>query len=83
MGYLLARNNLGLGCLAIKCDPGHRLVALKREIIQRIGYGPVELITISRPVAYLEYAPYAILDTEDEFIRAVMELYETTKEEPQ
>ena len=39
----------------------------------------MELITISRPQAYLEYAPYHIVATEDEFIRAVIKLYESIK----
>lgn len=80
MSYLIARCCDGIGCIAFRTPHGPPLVALKKKLIGIIGYGPVELITISRPQAYLEYAPYHIAATEDAFIRAVIKLYESVKE---
>ena len=40
---------------------------LKRELNRAVGYKGVQLVTISRPTAYGEYAPYHFVDTEQEF----------------
>lgn len=79
MSYLIARCCDGIGCIAFRIPHGPSLVALKKKLIGIIGYGPVELITISRPQAYLEHAPYHVAATEDEFIRTVIKLYESIK----
>jgi hypothetical protein len=42
-------------------------VELKRELNREVGYKGVQLVTISRPTAYGEYAPYHFVDTEQEF----------------
>ena len=39
-----------------------------------MGYKGIELITISRPTAYGEYAPYQFIDTEQEFEKIVRDL---------
>ena len=39
-----------------------------------MGYKGIELITISRPTAYGEYAPYQFVDTEQEFEEIVRDL---------
>lgn len=82
MCYLVARHFEKTGCIAIKVSHGPQLVALKRKLLRHIGYGSVELVTISRPMAYLEYAPFYIAATEDAFIEAVTKLCEPTREEP-
>lgn len=46
---------------------GKHLVELKRELNKAVGYKGVQLVTISRPTAYGEYAPYHFVDTEQEF----------------
>ena len=46
---------------------GKHLVELKRELNTEVGYKGVQLVTISRPTAYGEYAPYHFADTEQEF----------------
>ena len=43
------------------------MVELKRRLNKVVGYKGIELITISRPTAYGEYAPYQFVDTEQEF----------------
>ena len=53
--------------IALKTTHGKHLVELKRELNQAVGYQGVQLVTISRPTAYGEYAPYHFVDTEQEF----------------
>lgn len=50
------------------------LVELKRELNNIVGYKGVQLVTISRPTAYGEYAPYHFVDTEQEFKTLVIGL---------
>ena len=64
MCYLVAKDRDAYGCFALKTTHGKHLVELKRELNQAVG---VQLVTISRPTAYGEYAPYHFLDTEQEF----------------
>lgn len=44
---------------------------LKQELNAVVRGKHIELITISRPAAYGEYAPYTFADTEVEFCRLV------------
>ena len=46
------------GYFALKTTHGKHLVELKRELNKAVGYKGVQLVTISRPTAYGEYAPY-------------------------
>ena len=52
---------------ALKTTHGKHLVELKKELNQAVRYQGVQLVTISRPTAYGEYAPYHFVDTEQEF----------------
>lgn len=67
MAYLIARKRESHGCFALKINHGKNLVELKKRLNQAVGYKGIELITISRPTAYVEYAPYQFIDTEQEF----------------
>lgn len=40
-----------------------------------VGYKDVQLVTISRPTAYIEYVPYHFVDTEEEFKALVKGLH--------
>lgn len=80
MCYLIAKHFNGIGCVAFRIPHGPPLVALKKKLISIIGLNTIELITISRPVAYLEYGPYSVVATEEEFVHAVIQLYESTRE---
>ena len=81
MCYLIARYCNGIGCIAFRTPHGPPLLALKKRLIGMIGFESVELITISRPMAYLEYSPYNVVTTEDTFIHSVVRLYESVKEQ--
>lgn len=71
MCYLIAKDRDAHGCYALKTKHGKRLVEIKRELNQAVGYRGVQLITISRPTAYGEYAPYHFVDSEQEFTSLV------------
>lgn len=71
MCYLVAKDRDAHGCFALKTKHGKHLVELKRELNQAVGYQGVQLVTISRPTAYGEYAPYHFVDTEQEFCMLV------------
>ena len=67
MCYLVAKDRYAHGCFALKTTHGKHLAELKRELNRVVGYKGVQLVTISRPTAYGEYAPYHFVDTEQEF----------------
>ena len=67
MCYLIAKDRDAHGCYALKTKHRQHLVEMKRELNKAVGYKGVQLVTISRPTAYGEYAPYRFIDTEQEF----------------
>lgn len=67
MCYLIAKERDGYGCLALKTKHGEHLANLKSELDDAVGLKGVQLVTLSRPMAYMEYAPYHFVDTEQEF----------------
>ena len=71
MCYVVAKDTRKRGCYALKTQHGKGLVALKKELNDRVNHAYMQIVTISRPSAYGEYAPYQIMDTEQDFIRAV------------
>lgn len=74
MCYLIATDKNGHGCYALKTNHGQALVELKRQLNQiAISHG-IQLVTISRPNAYGEYAPYIFVADEAAFIQAVQDL---------
>jgi len=71
MCYLIAKDVDKHGCYALKTTHGEHLVALKRMLNKVVGEKGVQLVTISRPSAYGEYAPYMFIEREQDFIRVV------------
>lgn len=74
MCYLIAKDRESHGCYALKTEHGKSIVELKRKLNKAVGYKGVQLVTLSRPTALGEYAPYHFIDTEEEFERLVMAL---------
>lgn len=74
MCYLIAKDRESHGCYALKTEHGKSIVELKRKLNKAVGYKRVQLVTLSRPTAFGEYAPYHFIDTEEEFERLVMAL---------
>lgn len=67
MCYLVAKDRDTHGCFALKTTHGKHLAELKSELDDAVGLKGVQLVTLSRPTAYMEYAPYHFVDTEQEF----------------
>ena len=71
MCYLVAKNKNAHGCYALKTVHGVHLVDLKRQLNQFAVPHGIQLVTISRPTAYGEYAPYTFAKDEEEFGKLV------------
>lgn len=74
MCYLIAKNIDSEGCVALRTTHGKHLAEFKRSIEKKVGYDKIQLVTISRPSAYVEYEPYHIVDSEQEFESAVEQI---------
>lgn len=80
MCYVVTKDRYAHGCYAYKTRQGRHLVELKRELNDAVGFQGAQIMTISRPEAYMEYAPYQIIEDEQEFIRLVKALRDTSAE---
>ena len=80
MCYVVTKDRYAHGCYAYKTRKGRHLVELKRELNDAVGFQGVQIMTISRPEAYMEYAPYQIIEDEQEFIRLVKALRDASAE---
>lgn len=67
MCYLVAKRVDAAGCIALRTSHGKHLVEFKTEIATKIGYEKIQLVTINRPSAYVEYEPYHFVKTKEEF----------------
>ena len=65
--YLVAKAPKKRGCYALKTTHGKHLVELKRTLNAAVRERGIQLVTISRPTAYGEYAPYTFAKSEEEF----------------
>ena len=74
MCYLVSKNKNTHGCDALKTRHGRHLVEMKRRMNQQVAAKGIQLVTISRPTAYGEYAPYTFLDDENEFEKMVQKM---------
>ena len=74
MCYLIAKDKNGHGCYALKTVHGKALVELKRGLNKTAVPNGIQLVTISRPNAYGEYAPYHFVKDEAAFADAVQAL---------
>ena len=60
-GIKIADQTMGFGGI------GRKAKVDRERARAEVGYKGVQLVTISRPTAYGEYAPYHFVDTEQEF----------------
>ena len=70
MCYVVAKNANKIGSVAIRM----KLVQLKEEMNDQYLSKHIQFVTISRPSAYGEYAPYHFVDTIPEFKAEVAKL---------
>ncbi|MDO5397558.1 MAG: hypothetical protein Q4G33_06485 [bacterium] len=71
MCYLIAKKINDIGSIALRTTHGKNLSEFKRQIERKVGYGEIQLITISRPSAYGEYEPYHFVNTKEDFVKAI------------
>ena len=71
MCYLIAKDPERHGCYALKTSHGKALVELKKLLNSEVGIKGIQLVTISRPTAYGEYAPYSFAKDSAEFVGLV------------
>lgn len=71
MCYLVAKDTAKHGCYALKTMHGKHLVELKRFLNELVVAKGIQLVTISRPTAFGEYAPYRFAQNEEEFVSLV------------
>ena len=76
--YLFAKKVDDFGCIALRTAHGKHLAEFKRKIIAKVGYERIELVTLSRPSAYVEYEPYHFVDTEEAFLELVEKMQRET-----
>lgn len=74
MPYLVAKDFYRHGCYAMPVEHGPELVELKHDLQAATSLEHLQLVTISRPAAYGEYAPYTIIKDREEFIRLVLQM---------
>ena len=68
MCYILAKDANDHGCVAWKTKPGKELGNLKSILEKLVAGKHIQIVTISRPIAYGEYAPYSFVETKKELI---------------
>lgn len=74
MCYLVVKNKSKRGCIALKTTHGQHLVSLKRTLNDSLKEKGIQIVTISRPTAFGEYAPYSFAQSESEFISAAQKM---------
>lgn len=67
MCYVVVKNKNKHGCYALKAKHGKELVQLKNKLENNVGED-VQIVLISRPTAYGEYAPYSFAESEKELM---------------
>lgn len=72
MCYVVAKDRNKQGCFALKARIGKHLSDYTRSLNASIRKEGIQIIIISRPTAYGEYAPYRFVDTEEKFREIVL-----------
>ena len=74
MIYLVAKNKNRRGCYALKTSNGTHIAGIKRQLYKELGSKGVQIVTVRRPTAFGEYAPYNFVQNESEFMNKAKEL---------
>lgn len=69
---IVAKDRNKQGCVALKSRIGKHLSEYTRSLNASLPREGIQIIVISRPTAYGEYAPYSFVDTEEEFRNRVL-----------
>ena len=71
MCYVVIKDIYKQGCVAYKTKLGKGLAELIRELNQLAPRRGIQVVTISRPTAYGEYAPYSFVESSEDLKEAV------------
>ena len=74
MCYLVAKKFKKQGSIALEIQHGKELSDLSRSLTLQTLKNNVQIVTISNPEAYKEYAPYTIIKDKEEFQKQVLAL---------
>ena len=74
MCYILAKDVNKHGCVAFKTKFGNELEKLSNELDKMVSGKGIQIVVISRPTAYGEYAPYSFVSTKEELISVVSKM---------
>lgn len=66
MCYVIAKDINKQGCIAYKTKLGKDLSQLTKELNHIAPRKGIQIVTISRPTAYGEYAPYSFVENKEE-----------------
>ena len=69
--YIIAKDINKRGCVALKTKIGQELADLNEELNRIVTKRSIQIVVISRPTAYGEYAPYSFVQNSDELKEAV------------
>ena len=71
MCYVIAKDVNKHGCIAFKTRLGKSTADLTKELNILAPRRGIQIVTISRPTAYGEYAPYSFVESKEEMKEAV------------
>lgn len=71
MCYLVAKDKNKHGSIAFKTRHGEHMAILSDQLDREVEGKGIQIVTISRPSAYGEYAPYKFAKSEEEFKQLV------------
>lgn len=74
MRYLVAKDKNKHGCYTLKTTHGELFAHLKRELNKNLVSRGIQIVTISSPTAYGEYAAYHFAKNEGNFKKLVLKM---------
>ena len=74
MCYVIVKDINKHGCVAYKTKIGKSTSILTRKLNDAAPRRGIQVVTISRPLAFGEYAPYSFVKSEEELLKAVKEI---------
>ena len=74
MPYILAKHRDIRGSIAIEMEAGNRLNGLDEYLSETVLGTGTQIVLLSHPDSYQEYAPCEVLTSEEEFIRRVLHM---------
>lgn len=66
MCYVVVKDINKQGCFAYKTKLGKELSDLTSKLNKLASHRGIQIVTISRPTAYGEYAPYSFVNSQEE-----------------